>query len=81
MRTIILSHFYKLRDDGVIRCCYPVADVYIGTHVFTGANVIIANSVTIGDWAVIAAGSVVTCNIPSNEVWGGSPAHFIKVRP
>jgi acetyltransferase-like isoleucine patch superfamily enzyme len=33
--------------------------------------------VTIGDGAVIAAGSVVTKNIPPRTVWGGSPAKLI----
>ena len=36
------------------------------------------NTVTIGNHAVIAAGSVVTKDIPSGELWGGVPAKFIK---
>ncbi|MDD7449027.1 MAG: hypothetical protein PUK62_07400 [Prevotellaceae bacterium] len=43
-------------------------------------NTIIANSVTIGDNAVIGAGSIITCDIPANEVWAGNPAKFIKKR-
>lgn len=35
--------------------------------------------VTIGENAVVAAGSVVTKDIPDNEVWGGNPAKFIKM--
>ena len=37
-------------------------------------------NVHIGDGAVIAAGSVVTKDIPAFEVWGGIPARFIKKR-
>lgn len=41
-------------------------------------NTLIVNSVTVGDYAVLAAGSVVTKDIPSGEVWGGNPAKLIK---
>ena len=36
--------------------------------------------VTIGDYSVIAAGSVVSKNVDSNSVVGGNPAKFIKQR-
>jgi len=34
--------------------------------------------VTIGDHAVIAAGSVVFSDVPAREVWRGNPAEFVK---
>ena len=49
-------------------------------NAFIGANTVICNSVTIGRNAVVGAGSVVTKDIPDNEIWGGNPAHFIKKR-
>lgn len=52
--------------------------VKIGNDVFIGARSIIGKGVTIGDRAIIATGSVVICNIPSDEIWGGNPATFIK---
>lgn len=52
--------------------------VKIGNNVFIGVNSIILMDKTIGDNVIIGAGSVVANNIPSNEVWGGNPAHFIK---
>ena len=55
-------------------------DVIIGNNVFLGMNSIILKGVTIGDGAVVAAGSVVTKSIPANEIWGGNPACFIKKR-
>lgn len=55
-------------------------EVIIGNNVFLGMNCIILKGVTIGDGAVIAAGSVVTKSIPANEIWGGNPAQFIKKR-
>jgi len=53
-------------------------DINIGNDVFIGAYTIILKGVTIGDRSVVAAGSVVTKSIPSDEVWGGNPAKFIK---
>ena len=52
--------------------------VKIGNKVFIGVNSIILMGRTIGDNVIIGAGSVVANNIPSNEVWGGNPAHFLK---
>lgn len=52
--------------------------IVIGNDVFIGANSIILKGVTIGDRSIIGAGSVVTRNIPSNEVWAGNPAKFIN---
>lgn len=54
------------------------APVYIGNYVFIGARSLICKGVTIGDRSIIAAGSVVVKDIPSDEVWGGNPAKFIK---
>lgn len=41
-------------------------------------NTLIVNAVTIGDNAVIGAGSIVNKDIPAGEIWGGNPARFIK---
>ena len=45
---------------------------------FIGACSIILKGVIIGENSVIGAGSVVTRNIPANEVWAGNPARFIR---
>ncbi|WP_172282343.1 acyltransferase [Chryseobacterium sp. LAM-KRS1] len=43
-----------------------------------GANATILAGVTIGENSLIGAGSVVTKNIPANEIWVGNPAKFLK---
>ena len=45
---------------------------------FIGGYCHVLKGVTIGTGSVIAAGSIVTKDIPDYEVWGGNPARFIK---
>lgn len=54
------------------------ADICINDNVFVGACSIILKGVHIGENSVVGAGSVVTKDIPANEVWGGNPAKCIK---
>ena len=56
---------------------YPKVDrapVHIGDRVFLGANAVVMMGVTIGDEAVVAAGAVVTKNVPARTVVAGVPA-------
>lgn len=55
------------------------APVKIGAHVWIGSNATILPGVTIGNWAVIAAGAVVTRDVPTMTVVGGVPAKVLKV--
>lgn len=52
--------------------------IKIGDHVWIGMRSIILKGVTIGDNVVIAAGSVVTKDVPSNTLVAGIPAKVIK---
>jgi len=52
--------------------------VIIGNNVFIGAHSTILKGVTIGDRSIVGACSVVTKNIPEDEIWAGNPAKFIS---
>jgi acetyltransferase-like isoleucine patch superfamily enzyme len=52
--------------------------VIIGNNVWIGMSVSILPDVIIGDNSIIGAGSVVTKNVPSNEIWIGNPAKLYK---
>lgn len=56
------------------------APVIIEDDVWCGANVTILKGVTIGRGSVIAAGAVVTKNIPPYSIAGGIPARVLKKR-
>lgn len=51
--------------------------IIIGNNVFIGNNATIMPNVKIGNNVVIGYGSIVTKNIPDNEVWAGVPAKRI----
>lgn len=54
------------------------ADIVIGREVWIGAQTIVLPGVTVGDECVIAAGSVVTGDLPPGVLAGGVPARVIR---
>lgn len=54
------------------------ADTIIGDKCFIGANSIILPGISIGHNSIVAAGSVVTKNVPKNCIVAGNPAKIIK---
>lgn len=55
-------------------------DIIVGDDVWIGFGSIIMSGVSIGQGAVIAAGAVVTSDVPSYAIVGGTPAKIIKYR-
>lgn len=54
------------------------APIKIGSNVWIGSNATILSGVTIGEWAVVAAGAVVTKDVPPYAIVGGVPARVLK---
>jgi len=78
--TIIDTDFHPVnsemrQDDSSAGACVPVK---IGDHVFIGMNCIILKGVTLGNGCVIAAGSVVTKDVPEGMIAGGNPARILS---
>lgn len=52
--------------------------IYIKKNTFIGGETVILKGVTIGENSVIGAYSLVSADVPANEIWGGNPAKFIR---
>lgn len=68
------------KDDGSLEDGRDWRDrfvkINVGRNVSIGTNATILGGVTIGDRAMVGAGSVVTKDIPDGELWAGNPARF-----
>jgi acetyltransferase-like isoleucine patch superfamily enzyme len=60
------------------RAGVTAAPVVIERNVWIAAGVTIIGGVTVGENSVVAAGSVVTRDVPSNTLVGGNPARVIR---
>lgn len=78
----IMSHYHNYDHGNKIPYdnTYIIQDVTIEDNVWLGINVTILPGVTIGEGAIIQAGSVVVCNIPPLAIAGGHPAKVFKYR-
>lgn len=54
------------------------APIHIGKQVWIGSNAAVLPGVTIGDGAIVAAGAVVTRDVPENTIVGGVPARVLR---
>jgi acetyltransferase-like isoleucine patch superfamily enzyme len=63
----------KLDSENTIK-----KEIFIDDNVFIGAHSTILKGVRIGKNSIVGACSVVTKNIPENEIWAGNPAKFVR---
>ena len=75
------NHRYSSTDIPMVRQgCEHASPVRIGNDVWIGRRAIINAGKSVGDGCIIAAGSVVTKDIPFYSIVGGNPAKIIKSR-
>jgi len=79
-RVLILTHTNVGYKDHPLQKYFPKKSkgVIFKKGCFIGAGTIILPGVVIGEKAFVAAGSVVTSDVPSNSVYAGVPAKLIK---
>ncbi|MCM1331616.1 MAG: galactoside O-acetyltransferase [Bacteroides sp.] len=70
----LISNNHDLEQRNIITC----KPVHIGRRAWIGAGVTILPGVTVGDNAVVGAGSVVTHDVEPNTVVAGNPARLIR---
>ena len=76
--TLITTVGHPLTPMGRRKHMGIAKPVRIGNDVWIGGNVTILPGITIGNNVVIAAGAVVTKDVPDNSLVGGVPAKLIK---
>ncbi|MBM7642950.1 sugar O-acetyltransferase [Streptococcus loxodontisalivarius] len=79
--TMITTVGHPLTPKGRRQNLGIAEPVKIGNDVWIGGNVTILPGVTIGNNVVVAAGAVVTKDVPDNSLVGGIPAKLIKTLP
>jgi acetyltransferase-like isoleucine patch superfamily enzyme len=73
-----LNHNFKDTSLRIDEQGFSTKPIVIGDDVWIGANAVILPGVTIGKHVVVAAGAVVTKDVPDNTIVGGVPAKEIK---
>ena len=73
-----LNHNFSDPDKRIDEQGVSTKPVTIGNDIWIGANAVILPGVSIGDHSVIAAGAVVTKNVPPHSLAAGVPAKIIK---
>jgi acetyltransferase-like isoleucine patch superfamily enzyme len=71
--TTILAHEYLIKE-------YRLGDVIIGSEVMIGANSTIMPGITIGDGAIVSAGTLVHKDVPAGAFVGGNPMRVIYTK-
>lgn len=74
------NHDYRQLDMPISAMDHIMERVSIGNDVWIGAHAVITSGVIIGDYAVIAAGAVVTHDVEPYQIVGGVPAKVIGNR-
>jgi len=73
-----LNHNFEDSDKRIDEQGVSTKPVTIGNDIWIGANAVILPGVTIGDHSVVAAGAVVTKDVPPHSLVAGVPAKIIK---
>jgi acetyltransferase-like isoleucine patch superfamily enzyme len=73
-----LNHNFAENDNPIDQQGVSVSQATIEDDCWIGANATILPGVTIGSHSVVAAGAVVTNNVPPHSLVGGVPAKIIK---
>jgi acetyltransferase-like isoleucine patch superfamily enzyme len=76
----ISAYPFKVKCFGYEKESYSKGDIVVGDDVWIGTNAIVCSGVEIGQGAIVAAGAVVTKDVPPYAVVGGNPAKLIKYR-
>ncbi len=75
-----MNHSFDDDNTPILQQPHKGTDIVIGNGVWTGARCVFLAGTKIGDHCVIAAGSVVSCEIPPYSIAAGNPVRVVKKR-
>ena len=80
--TSILGFNHTMSDPDLPVFEQPLTSkgIRLGNDVWVGSHVVILDGVTVGNHTVLAAGAVVTKDVPDGAIVGGNPAKFLRWR-
>lgn len=79
MPQVVLTHDDRLEDFVTVGAGARLAGtVHVQQGAYLGSGCLIREGRTIGPWALVGMGAVVTRDVPGGEVWAGVPARFAR---
>ncbi len=78
VQLIAVNHVYADLNRPIIDQGITAEGIIVEDDVWIGSNVVILDGVRVGKGAIVAAGAVVTKDVPSHTIVGGVPAKVIK---
>lgn len=67
-------------EDVILNQRSVLKKTIVGRDCYFGTGTVVLGGVTVGDGAIIGAGSVVKTDIPAYQVWAGNPARYVRDR-
>jgi sugar O-acyltransferase (sialic acid O-acetyltransferase NeuD family) len=82
MPQVVLTHDVQIGDWATIASGARVGGAcHIGKGAYVGSGACLREGITIGDWAMVGMGSVVTRDVPPERLWYGVPARDVSRAP
>ena len=78
--VVTVSDMHSILDLDTGSRLNPAADVTIADHVWIGLGCLVMKGVSIGEGAIIGAGSIVTKDVPANSLAAGNPVRVLRHR-
>ncbi len=79
MPACVFTHEDRIGDYSTFGAGVRLAGgVAVGVGSYIGSGALVRENRSIGDWALIGMGAVVTLDVPAHEVWAGTPARRMR---
>ena len=82
MPQVVLTHDTRVNDWATITSGVRLGGgCRIGEGAYIGAGACLREGVSVGDWAMVGMGSIVTRDVPPKRLWYGTPARDAAAAP